>query len=140
MAFGLVQLGLAAAGLGLTAEAHEALTLLSTRYWRPNLVSTHNRDALFNVDICGGTPALIAAMLLRSTDEGRIDLLPACPWPSGEATGLLARAGIRVDRLSWSPERIEVTLTARETITATVNGQELQLLAGIPIDALALPR
>ncbi|MEO3861052.1 glycoside hydrolase N-terminal domain-containing protein [Acrocarpospora sp. B8E8] len=134
MAFGLVQIGLAAAGLGMTAEADEALTLLSTRYWRPNLVSTHNRDAIFNVDICGGTPALIAAMLLRSTHEGRIDLLPACPWPSGEVTGLLARAGIRLDRLAWSPKRIEATLTARETITAKVNGQEAHLPAGTPTD------
>ncbi|GES23805.1 hypothetical protein Aple_067040 [Acrocarpospora pleiomorpha] len=132
MAFGLVQIGLAAAGLGMTAEADEALTLLSTRYWRPNLVSTHNRDAIFNVDICGGTPALIAAMLLRSTHEAHIDLLPACPWPSGEVTGLLARAGIRIDHLAWSPKGIEATLTARQTITATVNGREAHLPAETP--------
>ncbi|WP_214107728.1 glycosyl hydrolase family 95 catalytic domain-containing protein [Acrocarpospora catenulata] len=133
MAFGLTQLGLAAAGLGLTAEAHEALTLLTTRYWRPNLVSTHNRDAIFNVDICGGVPALIAAMLLRSTDfPVAIDLLPACPWEKGQATGLLARGGIRVDDLIWSKNELRATLTATETTTARVNGRQLHLEAGRP--------
>ena len=33
MAFGLAQLGLAAATLGLAAEAYECLTLLATRFW-----------------------------------------------------------------------------------------------------------
>src|SRR5690606_15219479 len=82
MAFGLVQLGLAAANLGLATEAATTLELMATRYWRPTLVSTHNRGALFNTDICGGFPAVVAAMLLRSR-EGRCDLLPALPpaWP-----------------------------------------------------------
>ncbi|GIH24471.1 hypothetical protein Aph01nite_27810 [Acrocarpospora phusangensis] len=133
MAYGLVQIGLAAAGLGMTAEAAEALTLLSTRYWRPNLVSTHNRDAIFNVDICGGTPALIAAMLLRSTHEGRIDLLPACPWPSGEVTGLRARNGVTVERLAWSPRAVEVALTAVENTRVTLDGRGLRLPAGVPV-------
>ncbi|RKS06155.1 glycosyl hydrolase family 65 [Nocardiopsis sp. Huas11] len=102
MAFGLVQLGLAAARLGLAEEAHETLALLATRYWRPTLVSTHNRGALFNVDISGGFPAVVAAMLVGST-EGRVDLLPALPraWPTGRVEGLRARGGVIVDRLEW---------------------------------------
>ncbi|WP_156365988.1 glycoside hydrolase N-terminal domain-containing protein [Nocardiopsis sp. NRRL B-16309] len=102
MAFGLVQLGLAAARLGLAEEAHETLALLATRYWRPTLVPTHNRGALFNVDIGGGFPAVVAAMLVRSS-EGRVDLLPALPraWPTGRVDGLRARGGVIVDRLEW---------------------------------------
>ncbi|GAB2512912.1 glycosyl hydrolase family 95 catalytic domain-containing protein [Nocardiopsis aegyptia] len=102
MAFGLVQLGLAAARLGLAEEAHETLALLATRYWRPTLVSTHNRGALFNVDIGGGFPAVVAAMLVRSS-EGRVDLLPALPraWSTGRVEGLRARGGVIVDRLEW---------------------------------------
>jgi alpha-L-fucosidase 2 len=69
MAFGLAQLGLAAAGLGMADEAAETLALMAARYWRPSLVPTHNRGAVFNVDIAGGFPAVVAAMLVRSTQR-----------------------------------------------------------------------
>ncbi|AAZ55649.1 conserved hypothetical protein [Thermobifida fusca YX] len=116
MAFGLVQLGLAAANLGLATEAATTLELMATRYWRPTLVSTHNRRALFNTDICGGFPAVVAAMLLRSR-EGRCDLLPALPpaWPEGEARGLCGRGGVLVDHLEWTPTRMRARLRARHT-------------------------
>lgn len=102
MAFGLSQLGLAAARLGMAEEAHETLALMATRYWRPTLVPTHNRNALFNVDIGGGFPAVVTAMLAGST-EGRIDLLPALPssWREGSVQGLRARGGVVVDSLAW---------------------------------------
>ncbi|MEV4456935.1 glycoside hydrolase N-terminal domain-containing protein [Microbispora sp. NPDC049633] len=123
MAFGLVQLGLAAANLGMAAEASQALDLLVTRYWRANMVSTHNRDAIFNVDVCGGVPALVAAMLVRSEGD-RLDLLPACPWPSGEVRGLRARRGVVVERLTWSPEGVEAVLAgaAARRLTVTTPG------------------
>ena len=102
MAFGLCQLGLAAARLGMAEEAHETLALMATRYWRPTLVPTHNRNALFNVDIGGGFPAVVTAMLAGST-EGRLDLLPALPshWREGSVRGLRARGGVVVDLLTW---------------------------------------
>lgn len=102
MAFGLVQLGLAAARLGLAERAHAALGMLATRYWRPTLTPTHNRGALFNVDIGGGLPAVVAAVLLGST-EGRADLLPALPpaWTAGRVEGLRGRGGLLVDVLEW---------------------------------------
>jgi hypothetical protein len=120
MAYGLAQLGLAAAALRLGAEAHETVTMMAERYWRPSLVSTHNRGAIFNVDICGGLPAVVAAMLLHSAEssplpqpaEGfapaRVELLPALPtaWPVGSVEGLAARNRIRVRRLAWEPGRI----------------------------------
>jgi hypothetical protein len=126
MAFGLVQLGLAAANLGLAAEAHQTLSLLATRYWRPTLVPTHNRGSLFNVDIGGGFPAVAAAMLARSA-EGRLDLLPALPreWSSGRVEGLRARGGVVVDLLEWSGGRALARLRAvepRETVVGLPGG------------------
>ncbi|WDZ91400.1 glycoside hydrolase N-terminal domain-containing protein [Nocardiopsis sp. HUAS JQ3] len=127
MAFGLVQLGLAAANLGLAAEAHETLCLLATRYWRPTLVPTHNRGSLFNVDIGGGFPAVAAAMLARSA-EGRLDLLPALPreWASGRVEGLRARGGVVVELLEWSGGRARARLRAvepRRTVVALPGGE-----------------
>ncbi|GII03505.1 glycosyl hydrolase family 95 catalytic domain-containing protein [Planobispora takensis] len=136
MAFGLVQLGLAAAALGLAGEAHEALTLLATRYWcADNLVSTHNRDAIFNVDVCGGLPALVAAMLVRSSlppsGYGRVDLLPALPqaWPYGEARGLVVRGGA-VERLTWEPGRVEAVVRAWRPLLVTCGLQRARVPAG----------
>lgn len=127
MAFGLVQLGLAAAALGLAEEAYEIVCRLSSRYWRASMVSTHNAGSIFNIDICGGYPALIVAMLVRCIGH-HIDLLPALPkaWPSGEIRGVLLRDGVRIDQLSWSPECVDVTLVAdrdRELTLAAPYGQ-----------------
>ncbi|WP_017585859.1 glycosyl hydrolase family 95 catalytic domain-containing protein [Nocardiopsis ganjiahuensis] len=115
MAFGLVQLGLAAAGLGMAEEAHEALSLLAGRYWRPTMVPTHNRGRILNVDIGGGFPALVAAMLVGSA-EGRIEVLPALPreWSSGCVEGLRARGGVVVDRLEWDAGGVSVELRSLE--------------------------
>lgn len=131
MAFGLVQLGLAAANLGLAAEAHETLALLATRYWRPTLVPTHNRGSLFNVDIGGGFPAVAAAMLVRSA-EGRVDLLPALPrqWSSGRVEGLRARGGIIIDRLEWAGGGATAELRSvepRETVVGFPDGTRQRL-------------
>src|SRR5699024_8554097 len=78
-----------------TRPLHDALPIST-------LVPTHNRDALFNVDIGGGFPAVVAAMLAGST-EGRLDLLPALPnsWHEGSVQGLRARGGVLVDSLDW---------------------------------------
>ncbi len=131
MAFGLAGLGLAAAQLGMADECREILALLSG-YWRPSLVATHNRGAIFNVDSCGGLPAMVVRMLLRhwpaASGEcrpfdggwpgGRLDLLPALPteWSQGELRGA-ALGALRVPRLAWEPGRITVSLYAREATT-----------------------
>jgi alpha-L-fucosidase 2 len=126
MGYGLALLGVAAAHLGLADEAYAALTRIVEAYWRPNLVPTHNRDHMFNVDLAGGLPALIVAMLVQSDDVGadgvaRIRVLPALPpaWPSGRVTGLTARGAIRLD-ITWSPASIQVTLTSPQPREVTV--------------------
>jgi alpha-L-fucosidase 2 len=118
MGYGLAQLGLAAAALGLADEAWTCLRRMATRYWGANLVPRHNRGALFNVDIAGGFPAVVAAMLVRSA-HGRLDLLPARPdaWPRGRVTGLAARDAVTVDELWWEPGRAGVTLSGDARLT-----------------------
>lgn len=56
MAFGLVQLGLAAAHLGAADTALECVVWLARDHWTPNLVPTHDEGAIFNVDAAGGLP------------------------------------------------------------------------------------
>ncbi|GIE87979.1 glycosyl hydrolase family 95 catalytic domain-containing protein [Actinoplanes regularis] len=142
MGYGLALLGVAATRLGLASAAYAALTRLSSAYWRPNLVPTHNRDHMFNVDLAGAYPALVAAMLLASRDVdldgvARVHLLPALPeqWPTGSVHGLIARGPVRVD-LSWRPGHLDATLTSvigRCVIVDWPRGSvSLSLAAGTP--------
>jgi hypothetical protein len=123
MAYGLAQLGLAAAALGLGDEAYTAVELMADRYWGPNLVPTHNRGELFNVDIAGGLPAVVAAMLVRCAHD-RLDLLPALPqaWPRGRVTGLAARDAVEIRELSWEPGRVRAVLRSTRDTRLTVGG------------------
>jgi hypothetical protein len=111
MAFGLVQLGQAAASLGEGALVQRCLLPLVTRYWYHNFASTHDDGKLFNMDISGGLPAVMIMALLQSK-RGEIRLLPALPpdWPSGTIEGVLARGGIEVPELRWDRDAIRVTL------------------------------
>lgn len=138
MAFGLVSLGLAAAQLGLAEAAYETVTRMA-RYWRPNLVATHNLDALFNVDICGGLPAVVLAMLVRS-GRRRVDLLPALPaaWPSGEVCGVAARDQITVRQLTWRPGQVTAVVDPGPNRLISVGappGTELTSLFGATVAA-----
>jgi alpha-L-fucosidase 2 len=88
--------------------------MLANVYWRANMVSTHNPDSIFNVDICGGMPAVIIKMLVYS-EQGKIALLPALPrqWPSGTIEGVLCRGRIEIKKLSWDDKRIAVTFVSQ---------------------------
>ena len=65
------------------------------------MTSYHDPGSIFNVDICGGLPAVVSEMLIQSS-AGIIDLLPACPkqWPDGNIRGVQTRCGATVD-LVW---------------------------------------
>jgi alpha-L-fucosidase 2 len=115
MAFGLVQLGLAAAALGDAESALTCAEWLAIEHWRPALTTTHDAGRIFNLDPSGGLPALVAAMLLAS-DRESVTLLPALPheWKArGSITGLTARGGIVVDRLEWNENGGSVQLRRR---------------------------
>ena len=105
MAFGLVQVGRAAAALGDAEAALTCAEWLAVEHWSPTLTTRHDAGRIFNLDASGGLPGLVAAMLLGS-DERSLTVLPALPaaWPRGSATGLRARGGLVVDRLAWDPE------------------------------------
>jgi hypothetical protein len=121
MSFGLVQLGQAAASLGEADLAYEVVDMLANVYWRPNMVSTHNPQSIFNVDICGGMPAVIIKMLITS-EPGQIKLLPALPkqWPSGKIEGILCRGQIEVKKLKWNDKRVELSLVSQISQNMTI--------------------
>ena len=112
MAFGLVQLGLAAAHIGAAEKAEEAVNWLATKYWSTGMGSFHNVGGLFNTDISGGLPAVILEMLVYS-DGSQITLLPALPkhWSSGKLDGALLKGNIELKTLEWNNKAIQVVLS-----------------------------
>jgi hypothetical protein len=133
MSFGLVQLGQAAASLGEADLAYEVVDMLANVYWRANMVSTHNPDEIFNVDICGGMPAVIIKMLVYS-ERGKIVLLPALPkeWPSGTIEGVLCRGQIEIKKLSWDDKQIDVRFVSEipQNVKISVPGGFKQVQIG----------
>jgi hypothetical protein len=117
MAFGLVQLGLAAAHLRDTEHAYECVDWLCNSYWSPALTSYHDPGRIFNVDICGGLPAVVTEMLVQSSSD-RIELLPALPaqWSEGRISGVQTRCGATVG-LEWRPlgQVVATFVAQRET-------------------------
>lgn len=111
MAFGLSSIGLAAASLGDAAAAYQCAVWLARDHFTPALTTTHDEGEIFNVDAAGALPAVVAAMLVQSS-PGHLRLLPALPpqWRTGSATGLGARGGVTVERITWSPNAIDVKL------------------------------
>jgi len=78
MAFGLVQMGLAAAHINDKEHVYECVDWLCNSYWSPAFTAYHDPGRIFNVDICGGLPAVVSEMLIQSSAED-IMLLPALP-------------------------------------------------------------
>ena len=134
MAFGLVQLGFAAAHLSDADSALRCLEWLAVDHWRANMVSTHDAGEIFNVDAAGGLPALVAEMLLQSSED-EVRLFPALPdaWPSGRITGLRARGGVAVDLLQWNSSG--ATAIIRRVGTRPARPIRVVVPAGWVIDA-----
>ena len=111
MAFGLVQVGMAAAALGNAAAAEACVNWLAVEHWSPALTTTHDAGRIFNLDASGGLPGLVASMLLGSGIDS-LSVLPAVPtaWPRGGVTGLRARGGLVVDRLEWNQHGASFTV------------------------------
>ena len=127
MAFGLVQLGLAMSSLRDSEASYEVVDWLSNKFWQRNMVTTHDPKNIFNVDLCGGYPAILIKMLMTS-QPGVIELLPALPkeWPVGRIQGLPTRCGVVVTDLEWKPGAVKVVLESRQAQTVG-----LRLPAGV---------
>lgn len=121
MAFGLVQLGLAAAHIGEADKAVQLVNWLSSKYWSSGMGSFHNVGELFNTDISGGLPALIIEMLVYS-QPGSVSILPALPdeWSTGKIEGVLLRGGIVLKELSWDVKKIHLVLNAKKAQKLTL--------------------
>lgn len=137
MAFGLVQLGLASAHIGNADLTQEILNFLAKGYWTTGMGSFHNRNDLFNVDISGGFPYLVASSLVYA-DPGTIRFFPARPtqWRSGSVRGLLLRGGITVKEFTWTEKNSFAILVSNKQQTVIVENslgikQEVMFQAGI---------
>lgn len=113
MAFGLVQLGAAAAHLGDAGKASVLTNWLASTYWSKGMGSFHNVKEMFNTDISGGLPYLITQMLCF-LDAGSLYVLPAVPaeWREGAISGLLLRGQVTLTRLEWNAEEVKLELCA----------------------------
>jgi alpha-L-fucosidase 2 len=137
MAFGMVQLALAAAAVGDAVAVQDMINWLGSVYWFPNLVTTHNPHELFNLDLSGGFPAVIIKSLVYS-EPGAISLLPACPpnWKTGAIRGILLRGQVTLESMNWNEKEVEVRLLSQidQTVKVACRGrdkaQEVQLRKG----------
>lgn len=133
MAFGLVQLGAAAAHIGNAGQAAQLLKWLSSKYWTRGMGSYHNVGELFNTDISGGLPYLVTQVLCQSV-PGEVRLLPALPadWNTGEVNGLLLKGQLRLDSLKWSPDQVTAALTSglAQSVKISCRGQVRTLKFG----------
>jgi hypothetical protein len=130
MAFGLVQKGLAAAHIKDTEHAYECVDWLCSSYWSPAFTSYHDPGEIFNVDICGGLPAVVTEMIIQSSAD-MVEFLPACPeqWPDGEIRGVRTRCGVTVD-FEWKESKpFQATFTAQRKTDFSIkyNGKEWPL-------------
>jgi hypothetical protein len=121
MAFGMVQLGLAAAHLGDAELTQEAINFLANGYWTTGMASLHNRGSVFNMDLSGGFPFLCTSALVYA-DPGEVRLLPARPpqWKSGSLKGVRLRGGIVVTELTWYEKGAAAELVSDKDQTVTV--------------------
>ena len=127
MAFGLVQLGLSAASLRDADMSYDVVDWLANRFWYPtSLATTHDPQSLFNVDLCGGLPAVIIRMLVTS-QPGSIELLGALPkqWATGRIEGVPCRGQILVKSLVWNPQGVTVVLKSeiKQKVNLKVGGK-----------------
>jgi hypothetical protein len=142
MAFGAVQLGLAAAHIRNGEQAEKSINMLAKHFWSNSMSSYHDWGKLFNTDISGGFPYLCASSLVYA-DPGHIVLLPARPpqWQTGSLKGVRLRGGIVVEELSWNTDTVTAVLVADADQTVTVVGPDgksgkHRLQAGVPLKLL----
>jgi len=136
MAYGLVQLGLAAISIGDNDTTSFVYERLINDFHFRSLNPSHDRMNLFNVDIAGGFPAVIIQSM-ANFHSGTLHILPALPkeLPAGKLQGARCQGQILIKSLTWNPENIVIELLAdkEQTIdvqlpapfkSATINDQQ----------------
>ncbi|MBI9059823.1 MAG: glycoside hydrolase N-terminal domain-containing protein [Labilibaculum sp.] len=129
MAFGMCHLGFAAVNMKDKATASEILEYLSRFYWTNGMATTHNPGHLFNMDISGGIPSLMTRMIVNSR-PGYITVFPTLPddWKNGELTGVLARGNIKVNRIKWDEEQVQIQFSSQNKQKVILEiGNQIQL-------------
>ena len=96
----------------------------------PNLFDAHPP---FQIDGNFGGTAGVCEMLVQSSSDHRIELLPATPsaWSSGKVKGICARVGYVVD-MTWKEGRVvQATIknltSQKRSVTLVANGKEQQV-------------
>jgi len=89
-----------------------AIKLLQETYFTDALGTLHDPGWLFNIDISGGFPGIIADALITKGPDGGFQVLNAKPasWKKGSISGLLLPGGIKVKKLSWQGDSYELEL------------------------------
>jgi hypothetical protein len=137
---GRMHMGLTAACLRMGEEAYGRLAIMATKKsMYPSLICSHEpNQGIFNTDGNGSIPEIVSRMLVSSW-PGRLDLLPALPaaLPRGSIRGILARQGIRIDRLEWDRPAgtiaLELTSRAAQSVAVRVpeaKSMELKVVSG----------
>jgi hypothetical protein len=140
---GRMHMALAAAYLRMAEEAYGRLVIMATKKsMYPSLICSHEPgQRIFNTDGNGSIPEIVSRLLVGSR-PGIFDLLPALPdaLPRGTIRGILARGGIRIDRLAWDKPkgRIELELTSRADQMITVRLPEATAIRSIEATGAAV--
>lgn len=125
MAFGITQLAYAAAKIGDAGIMARAVNLLKDAYFTEALATLHDPGWLFNIDISGGFPGIIADALVTVGPNDTLQILNAKPpsWTHGRISGLLLPGARKVESLVWHGD--EYTIVLLDTKTG-----ERQMLSG----------
>ncbi|MCO6008071.1 glycoside hydrolase family 95 protein [Actinoallomurus purpureus] len=112
---------------GETARANLLKILKRNMVFR-SLMTSHNPDLeIYNADAAHCLPAVVAEMLVDSR-PGIVELLPALPpeWSSGSLRGIVTRARVTLEELSWDLRdgtvRAVLRSTKEQSITLVCRG------------------
>lgn len=121
MAFGAVQLGLAAEHIGNASQTQDIINMLAKNFWADGMASYHDWGNLFNMDISGGFPYLCASALVYA-EPGQIRFFPARPaqWTHGSLKGVRLRGGIVIQELTWDGTQATAVLVSTTNQTVTI--------------------
>ena len=131
---GLLHGALIAANLNNAESVTSKLLRLGKEYYFTSLATDHYtvNGTTYCTDVANSLPTILMEMLATS-DEGRLELLPALPktMKTGSVSGMLGRSQFSIDDLAWDMD----ALTVDVTITSKIS-QELTLIERTGIESI----